>query len=118
MYAEARGESEAGQKKVVHVVLNRVANNRFPSTVYNVVHQRARNRWGGWTYQFTPLSDGSFFTANPTDEHFGTVDTAIEMWINDNDLTDGALFFQRYSYPIKGWHEQTTVVYGNHRFLR
>jgi len=39
IYFEARGEPELGKIAVAHVVLNRVADRRFPSTVCDVVRQ-------------------------------------------------------------------------------
>jgi spore germination cell wall hydrolase CwlJ-like protein len=39
MYYEARGEGERGMVAVGHVVMNRVADKRFPNTVCNVVKQ-------------------------------------------------------------------------------
>ena len=50
VWLEARGESDQGQRAVVEVVLNRVANEKFPSTVQGVVF--ANNGKGRW--QFSP----------------------------------------------------------------
>lgn len=40
IYHEARGESRKGQIAVAHVVLNRVADPRYPNSVAGVVWQR------------------------------------------------------------------------------
>lgn len=55
IYFEARGESEAGQKAVAQVVLNRVLDYRYPDTVCGVVYQNQhwRNRC-----QFSFACDG------------------------------------------------------------
>lgn len=55
VYFEARGESEAGQRAVAQVVLNRVLDYRYPSTVCGVVFQNQtwRNRC-----QFSFACDG------------------------------------------------------------
>ena len=42
IYHEARGESRRGQIAVGQVVMNRVADSRYPSTVRGVVWQRAQ----------------------------------------------------------------------------
>lgn len=56
VYFEARGEPIAGQHAVAEVTLNRVASQKFPSTVCEVVHEkrwdRRRKRYVGafsWT---------------------------------------------------------------------
>jgi len=50
VWLEARGESDQGQRAVVEVVLNRVASDRFPNTINEVVF--ANNGNGRW--QFSP----------------------------------------------------------------
>lgn len=42
IYHEARGESRRGQAAVGYVVLNRVADPRYPDTIEGVVWQRAQ----------------------------------------------------------------------------
>lgn len=49
VWLEARGESDQGQRAVVEVVLNRVASDRFPNTIGEVVF--ANN---GKVWQFSP----------------------------------------------------------------
>ena len=44
-YFEARNQSDAGMIAVSHVVLNRVASDRFPNTVCEVVRQARLSRW-------------------------------------------------------------------------
>jgi spore germination cell wall hydrolase CwlJ-like protein len=43
IYFEARGESMAGQVAVAEVILNRVDDRRYPSTICGVTHQGAEN---------------------------------------------------------------------------
>lgn len=45
---EARSESDSGKLKVASVILNRADHNRFPNTIYQVIHQ---------PYQFSYLGD-------------------------------------------------------------
>ena len=44
-YFEARNQSDAGMVAVTHVVLNRVASDRFPNTVCGVVEDAHMNKW-------------------------------------------------------------------------
>ena len=53
--AESRGEPLEGQIAVGNVVLNRVASDQFPDSVYEVIFD---SRWGG---QFTPVSNGTIY---------------------------------------------------------
>ncbi|MDC7675782.1 cell wall hydrolase [Asticcacaulis machinosus] len=46
VYHEARGETEAGQRAVAQVILNRVRHPAFPKTICNVVYQGAYHRTG------------------------------------------------------------------------
>lgn len=39
VYFEGRGESKAGQQAIAHVVLNRLRDDRYPSTICGVVYQ-------------------------------------------------------------------------------
>ncbi len=49
IYHEARSESETGQRGVAHVVLNRIADGRFPNTICNVVYDRKHGCQFSWT---------------------------------------------------------------------
>lgn len=55
VYFEARGESARGQHAVATVIMNRVKNPKFPSTVCGVVYQGANRRHG---CQFSFACDG------------------------------------------------------------
>ena len=55
LYFEARGESVQGQFAVAEVILNRVDNPDFPSTVCEVVHQGTGRKY---QCQFTYTCDG------------------------------------------------------------
>ena len=54
--AEARGECFEGQIAVGNVIMNRIAAERFPSTVYDVVFDG---------YQFTPAVTGAIYNTPP-----------------------------------------------------
>jgi len=56
IYYEARSETRTGQKAVAEVVMNRVKNKHFPSTVCGVVYEGSERSTG---CQFTFTCDGS-----------------------------------------------------------
>jgi hypothetical protein len=60
IYYEAASESDAGQRAVAQVVLNRVAHGAWPSTVCGVVYQGAERATG---CQFSFTCDGSLARA-------------------------------------------------------
>lgn len=45
IYFESRGESEAGQRAVANVILNRMNNKKFPNTLCGVTYQRKQFSW-------------------------------------------------------------------------
>ena len=45
VYFEARGEPLVGQSAVAHVIMNRVADERYPNTVCEVVKQGPTYKW-------------------------------------------------------------------------
>ena len=59
--AESQGESLEGKLAVGTVVLNRVASEEFPNTIYDVIFDR---KWG---VQFTPVANGAIYW-EPTEE--------------------------------------------------
>lgn len=69
-----------GKILVGNVIVNRVRSNKFPNTITEVIF---------YPGQFTPVSDGSFYTYEVT-QH--TKD-AVERLLNGEDYSQGALFF-------------------------
>jgi len=53
VYYEARGETDAGQRAVAQVILNRVRHPAYPKTICNVVYQGAMNRGSSCQFSFT-----------------------------------------------------------------
>ena len=53
--AESRGEPMEGKLAVGTVVLNRVASDEFPDTIYDVIFDRQ------WGVQFTPVANGTIY---------------------------------------------------------
>ena len=107
IYAEAHGESYQGKVAVGAVVLNRVRSSRYPNTIKNVVF--ARN-------QFTPVSNGSYYSARPGTEEYNAAKEAL----SGVDPTNGALTFYAYKYSKSAYHESLThtVTIGGHKFFK
>ena len=75
LYFEARGEPRRCQIMVANVIMNRVADHRWPSTVYDVINQPA---------QFSYMSDGKPETITDTAAYY-------ELLKISNDVIDGKL---------------------------
>ena len=66
---------------VMRTVLNRVDSDRFGSSIHSVLHAQD---------QFTPVMDGSFYSAEPNDR----CREALEMVICGWDESQGALYYE------------------------
>lgn len=114
LYWEARGEGERGMRAVGSVVLNRVADERFPSTVCRVVKQ------GGETppCQFSWWCDGKSDRPRSATQ-WKTATTIAQQLIagKAKDPTKGALFFHNTSVDPK-WPYKRTARIGNHVFYK
>jgi len=104
IYFEARGESEAGQHAVGHVVMNRVSNSRFPDSVCNVVHQGGEKPY--YRCQFSWWCDGrSDKPVNKTSWNI-SVKIAREIYSGKSiDPTGGALWYHA-EYVSPYWHSK------------
>lgn len=92
--AEAGGSGYDGMLAVANVVLNRVKSDRFPNTVTEVVFA---NR------QFTPISDGRYYTVKVND----TAKQVVEDALNGARLIgEDALYFCTPTASGKGWFER------------
>ena len=114
VHAEARGEDMTGQTLVANVVLNRHNDDNFPDGIYNVVMQRGINTDGRMTYQFSPVGNGSYATAVPSE----SVKQAVTNVLNGEDRSQGALWFDS---AVNSWarHNRTLVkTHGGHSFFR
>lgn len=112
--AEAGQEDEEGKLLVANVILNRVENDAFPDTVYDVVMQQD----GGVT-QFSPVGNGRFYQVTISEE---TV-SAVERALNGEDISGGALYFAARKYAdsdrMKWFDENLTYLFshGGHEFF-
>lgn len=104
VYGEARGESYNGQVAVAAVVLNRIENDDFPDTMYDVIFQKNA---------FTCVNDGQYYMQpNRT-----AYQAALEA-MQGNDPTGGCLY---YWNPVTAtskwiWTRSIEMQIGNHVF--
>ncbi|MDR3085750.1 MAG: spore cortex-lytic enzyme [Christensenellaceae bacterium] len=104
VYAEARGESYAGQVAVAAVVLNRVRSASFPNSVSGVIYQSGA---------FDVVYDGQI-NLSPNETALRAAQDALNGW----DPSGGALY---YYNPAKStsswiWSRRVITVIGKHRF--
>ncbi len=92
IYFEARGEPEAGQLAVGHVVMNRVASARFPGTVCGVIQQGGELR--RYRCQFSWWCDGR--SDKPRNKRLWEKSAELALmvyWGQTEDPTQGALWY-------------------------
>lgn len=112
--AEAGGEDQNGKLLVANVVLNRVNNELFPDSVWDVVMQREQG-----IAQFSPTVDGRFQNVRVSED---TV-AAVERALYGEDISQGALYFcareKADSDRLKWFDRKLTRLfsYGNHEFF-
>lgn len=112
--AEAGGEDQNGKLLVANVVLNRVNNESFPDTVWDVVMQREQG-----IAQFSPTVDGRYQDVHVSED---TVE-AVERALYGEDISQGALYFcareKADSDRLKWFDRELTRLfsYGNHEFF-
>ena len=116
IYFEARSESEAGQRAVGHVVLNRMADPRFPGWVCEVVRQGGespRNRC-----QFSWWCDGRSDQPRDHATWKQIKEVAYRVyWGYSEDLTDGALWYHAdYVKPVWRKVMDKGAIIGRHIF--
>ena len=113
--AEAGGETIKGRILVANVVINRVKSKSFPSTVSGVVFSHRGSR-----YQFSPISDGRYYTVTVSK---GTK-KAVDMALHGKDPSEGALYFMERSYANSNsvlWFDRALrrlFRYGCHEFFK
>ena len=82
--AEAGGEDLIGKMLVANVVLNRVRDKHFPNTINEVIFQSSNG-----VAQFSPISDGRFYTIRVSNETIEAVNRVLQ----GEDNSQGALYF-------------------------
>lgn len=84
VWLEARGESQEGQEAVVEVIFNRIASDKFPNTVYEVLSQGNPTQFCTWS---------SRNTAQPTDKEYQSICEVLNG--NTNILRNDTVYFSR-----------------------
>lgn len=99
--AEAGGEPYETRLLVTNIILNRVHSPSFPNTIKDVVF--ANN---GKNYQFSPLSNGSYYRVSIQER----TKKAVEDAIAGRDNSGGALYFM-----VRKWSSPRNVAwFDNH----
>lgn len=86
--AEVGAESYELKLLVANIILNRVDHYHFPNTVKEVVFQN-----NGRNYQFSPISNGSYYRVSVKESTIKAVDEAL----SGKDNSGGALYFMTRS---------------------
>ena len=104
IYHEARGEPSEGKLAVGHVVMNRVADRRFPGSVCAVVRQGGFKR--RWRCQFTWWCDGRSDDPNELAAWEDSLYYARKvLWRATEDPTRGALWYHA-DHVAPAWRKQ------------
>ena len=112
--AEAGCEDEDGRILVANVVLNRMESELFPDSVAEVVLQTNNG-----VSQFSPVSSGSIWTVEISEETREAVEKALE----GETISQGALFFAARKYAdskrMKWFDEKLDFLFehGGHDFF-
>lgn len=91
--AEVGAETYDLKLLVANIILNRVENRHFPSSIKEVVFQN-----NGRNYQFSPISNGSYYRVNVQDSTIKAVNEALA----GRDNSVGALYFMTRSISTAG----------------
>jgi spore germination cell wall hydrolase CwlJ-like protein len=118
IYYEARSESEAGQRAVAQVVLNRVRHPAWPNSVCGVVYQGPMRAGGGCQFTFT--CDGSLRFAPRGDDWVRARRLASEALSGFVYEPVGLATFYHANYVMPAWAPRLlkTAVIGAHLFYR
>lgn len=103
---EARGEPYNGMVAVGAVVLNRVSNPNFPSTVAGVIYQSGA---------FDAVSDGQI-NLEPPKQCYNAARDALNGW----DPTGGSIYYFNPATATNKWiwSRPHTITIGKHRFCK
>ena len=118
IYYEARSESEAGQRAVAQVVLNRVRHPAWPNSVCGVVYQGPMRVGGGCQFTFT--CDGSLGVAPRGEDWLRARRLATEALAGRVFEPVGLSTFYHANYVMPRWAPRLlkTAVIGAHIFYR
>ena len=117
LYFEARGEPIQGQLAVGEVILNRVEDMRYPSSICKVINQGTGRRFA---CQFTYTCDGKLETVHERKPYEMALKIAkILMTTHDGKLTRGSTHYHS-NYVNPKWSKKFERVakFGRHIFYR
>ena len=117
LYFEARGEPIKGQLAVGEVILNRVEDTRYPSSICKVINQGTGRRFA---CQFTYTCDGKLETVHERKPYEMALKIAkILMTTHDRRLTRGSTHYHS-NYVNPKWSKKFERVakFGRHIFYR
>jgi len=108
--AEAKGEPYAGKVAVATVVLNRVDNSNFPSSIRDVIYQIENGH-----YAFSPVANGEINKPADADSK-----KAVQEALSFRGQGNGSLYFYNPKTSTSKWifSRQVTVKIGNHVFAK
>jgi len=115
LYFEARGEPIQGQLAVGEVILNRVEDTRYPSSICRVINQGTGRRFA---CQFTYTCDGKLETVHERKPYEMALKIAkILMTTHDGKLTRGSTHYHS-NYVNPKWSKKFERVakFGRHIF--
>ena len=117
LYFEARGEPIKGQLAVGEVILNRVEDTRYPSSICKVVNQGTGRRFA---CQFTYTCDGRLETVHERKPYEIALKIAkILLTTHDRKLTRGSTHYHSNYVDPKGSKKFERVAkFGRHIFYR
>ena len=104
--AEAEDEPTEGKALVMNVVLNRIRDSEFPTTIKGVIFQRN---------QFTTTWDnGRYWNTEPNEDCRRALEMVRQGW----DGSAGALYFDMCDDSWAANHCEYLFTYGGHNFYR
>jgi spore germination cell wall hydrolase CwlJ-like protein len=117
IYYEAASESDAGQRAVAQVVLNRVRHPAFPKTVCGVVYQGAERRTG---CQFSFTCDGSLarIPSRAGWDHARGIAAAALAGYVEPAVGTATHYHTQWVVPYWAWSLDKITVLGAHIFYR
>lgn len=115
IYYEARGEGTQGMAAVGYVIMNRIKDRRFPSSVCGVVGQSTVIR-GKRYYQFSWAGHPPRIHSAAAWERSLTVARRVLNGTIRNPIGD-ALYFHVRTLRVSYGHRMYAMVLGNHTFL-
>ena len=118
VYYEAGFQPVEGQRAIAQVVLNRVRDRDFPSTVCGVVYQGWRRRTG---CQFSFVCDGSLWRRPPTPEELASAEQIARDALNGYVMAAVGTATHYHTWRIDPYWNDTLVKIaqiGDHIFYR